>query len=319
MAFRRLSLGAFSSQSIIMTLERSRFRADKSWKLNERGMDIGLITSRRSENESTLLPRGHRILDPKTRQKLSQVGRVCQWQRENLFKGEGDTFPCSDLNSTLHIPDPDLLLPPFTSGLHILIPYPPLPPLTPTLHIPIPCPPLPPLTPVLLILNPYSLLPPLTPRLYILDPYPPLPPHTPGLHIPNPHPPLTPLTPRLHIPNPHPLFPPLTPGLHVPNPHPPLLPLTPWLQIPDPHPPLPPLTPRLYISNPYPPLPSSYSLVPTNSPSSSHEMIILGSKNQAENIRVCMGIFTAALRNKKYNQILNKNTSPYFHSALLVV
>ena len=179
MAFRRLSLGAFSSQSIIMTLERSRFRADKSWKLNERGMDIGLITSRRSENESTLLPRGHRILGPKTRQKLNQVWRVCQWQRENLFKGEGNTFPCSNLNSTLHIPYPDLLLPPFTSGLHILIPYPPLPPLTPglyilipypplppltpTLHIPIPCPPLPPLTPVLLILNPYSLLPHLTP------------------------------------------------------------------------------------------------------------------------------------------------------------
>ena len=100
MAFRRLSLGAFSSQSIIMTLERSRFRADKSWKLNERGMDIGLITSHRSENESTLLPRGHRILGPKTRQKLSQVGRVCQWQRENLFKGEGDTFPCSPF----HVP-----------------------------------------------------------------------------------------------------------------------------------------------------------------------------------------------------------------------
>lgn len=30
MAFRKLSLGAFSSQSIIITLERSRFKEDKS-------------------------------------------------------------------------------------------------------------------------------------------------------------------------------------------------------------------------------------------------------------------------------------------------
>ena len=35
--------------------------------------------------------------------------------------------------------------------------------------------------------------------------------------------------------------------------------------------------------------------------------------------RVCMGIFTTALRNKKISQILTKNTSPYFHSALLVI
>ena len=30
-----------------------------------------------------------------------------------------------------------------------------------------------------------------------------------------------------------------------------------------------------------------------------------------------MGIFTTALRNKKISKILTKNTSPYFHSALL--
>ena len=35
--------------------------------------------------------------------------------------------------------------------------------------------------------------------------------------------------------------------------------------------------------------------------------------------RVCMGIFTTALRNKKISKILTKNTSPYFHSALLVI
>ena len=32
-----------------------------------------------------------------------------------------------------------------------------------------------------------------------------------------------------------------------------------------------------------------------------------------------MGIFTTALRNKKIRQILKKNTSPYFHSVLLVI
>ena len=35
--------------------------------------------------------------------------------------------------------------------------------------------------------------------------------------------------------------------------------------------------------------------------------------------RVCKGIFTTALRNKKISKILTKNTSPYFHSALLVI
>ena len=58
----------------------------------------------------------------------------------------------------------------------------------------------------------------------------------------------------------------------------------------------------------------------TGSPSSSCEIIILQNKNHGENIRVCTGIFTTALRKeKKYRQILNRNTSPYFHSASLDV
>ena len=37
-------------------------------------------------------------------------------------------------------------------------------------------------------------------------------------------------------------------------------------------------------------------------------------------IRLCMGIFTIALSNKKKcSQILNKNTSPYFHRASLAI
>ena len=47
-------------------------------------------------------------------------------------------------------------------------------------------------------------------------------------------------------------------------------------------------------------------------------MIILHNKTHAENIRVCMGIFMTTLRNKKYSQILNENTLPYFLIALLV-
>ena len=54
-------------------------------------------------------------------------------------------------------------------------------------------------------------------------------------------------------------------------------------------------------------------------PSFSCKMIILWSKNHGEIRRVCMGIFTTALKNKKYSQIPNKNTSPYFHSASLVI
>ena len=54
-------------------------------------------------------------------------------------------------------------------------------------------------------------------------------------------------------------------------------------------------------------------------PSSSYEMIILRTNSHGGIIRVCMGIFTTALRNKKIRQILKKNTSPYFHSVLLVI
>ena len=36
-------------------------------------------------------------------------------------------------------------------------------------------------------------------------------------------------------------------------------------------------------------------------------------------MRVCMGIFTTTLRNKKIRQILKKNTSPYFHSVLIII
>ena len=57
----------------------------------------------------------------------------------------------------------------------------------------------------------------------------------------------------------------------------------------------------------------------TGGPSSSCEMIILRNNSQGGIIRVCMGIFTTALRNKKIRQILKKNTSPYFHSVSLVI
>ena len=53
--------------------------------------------------------------------------------------------------------------------------------------------------------------------------------------------------------------------------------------------------------------------------SSSCEMIILRNNSHGGIIRVCMGIFTTALRNKKIRQILKKCTSPYFHSVLLVI
>ena len=60
-------------------------------------------------------------------------------------------------------------------------------------------------------------------------------------------------------------------------------------------------------------------LYTTGSPSSSCEMIILRNNSHGGIIRVCMGIFTTALRNKKIRQILKKNTSPRFHSVLLVI
>ena len=63
-------------------------------------------------------------------------------------------------------------------------------------------------------------------------------------------------------------------------------------------------------------LPLSYV---TGGPSSSCEMITLRNKSHSEIIRVCMRIFTAALRNKKLGQILITNTSPYFQSALLAI
>ena len=60
----------------------------------------------------------------------------------------------------------------------------------------------------------------------------------------------------------------------------------------------------------------SYS---TGNPSSSCEMISLRNNSHGGIIRVCMGIFTTALRNKTIRQILNKKTSPYFHSVSLVI
>ena len=57
----------------------------------------------------------------------------------------------------------------------------------------------------------------------------------------------------------------------------------------------------------------------TGGPSSSCEMIILRNNGHGEIIRVCMGIFTTAPRNEKIRQTHNKNTSPYFHSVLLVI
>ena len=56
----------------------------------------------------------------------------------------------------------------------------------------------------------------------------------------------------------------------------------------------------------------------TGGPSSSCEMIISRNNGHGGIIRVCMGIFTTALRNKIICQILKKNTSPYFHSVSLV-
>ena len=64
---------------------------------------------------------------------------------------------------------------------------------------------------------------------------------------------------------------------------------------------------------------SSYSCHITGGPSSSCEMIILHNNSHGGIIRVSIGIFTTALRNKKIHQILKKSTSPYFHSVLLVI
>ena len=57
----------------------------------------------------------------------------------------------------------------------------------------------------------------------------------------------------------------------------------------------------------------------TGGPSSSCEMIILRNNSHGGIIRVCMGIFTTALRNKKNtSNSQKKNTSPYFHSVSFV-
>ena len=51
---------------------------------------------------------------------------------------------------------------------------------------------------------------------------------------------------------------------------------------------------------------SAKASVSTGGPSSSCEMIILRNNSHGGIIRVCMGIFTTALRNKKIRQILKK-------------
>ena len=57
----------------------------------------------------------------------------------------------------------------------------------------------------------------------------------------------------------------------------------------------------------------------TDSPGASCEKIILHNNRHGGIIRVCMRIFTTALRNKTIRQILNENNSPYFHSVSLVI
>ena len=57
----------------------------------------------------------------------------------------------------------------------------------------------------------------------------------------------------------------------------------------------------------------------TGGPGFSCEMIILHNDSHSGIIRVCMRMCTTALRNKTIRQILNKNTSPYFHSVSLVI
>ena len=47
--------------------------------------------------------------------------------------------------------------------------------------------------------------------------------------------------------------------------------------------------------------------------------IIMGLRSASSAIRVCMRYFTTALRSKTIRQILNQNTSPYFHSVSLVI
>ena len=60
---------------------------------------------------------------------------------------------------------------------------------------------------------------------------------------------------------------------------------------------------------------SRYAGFTIRGPSSSCEMIIFHNNSYS----VCMRIFTIALKNKTIRQILNKNTSPYFHRVSLVI
>ena len=57
----------------------------------------------------------------------------------------------------------------------------------------------------------------------------------------------------------------------------------------------------------------------TGGPSSSCEKIILHNNSHGWIVRVCIRMFTTALRNKTIRKILNENNSPYFHSVSLVI
>ena len=57
----------------------------------------------------------------------------------------------------------------------------------------------------------------------------------------------------------------------------------------------------------------------TGSPGASCEKIILHNNRHGGIIRVCMRIFTTALRNKTIRQILNENNAPYSHSVSLFI
>ena len=56
----------------------------------------------------------------------------------------------------------------------------------------------------------------------------------------------------------------------------------------------------------------------TDSPGASCEKIILHNNRHGGIIRVCMRIFTTALRNTTIRQILNENNPPYFHSVKII-
>ena len=56
----------------------------------------------------------------------------------------------------------------------------------------------------------------------------------------------------------------------------------------------------------------------TGGPGASYEKIILHNNRHGGIIRVCMRIFTTALRNTTIRQILNENNPPYFHSVKII-